>query len=279
MKRLLLLLIFPLLLCSSRAYAGWPIGKYHYLLAPSITSYFATNGWDKDRNYLHNTGQKFYAQSLGLFAARGVTRRLDLSLSVPITYQTITYQGFATHNVGFGDMQFGGNYVLINSKYANFTTLYAGAIIPLYTNSSTRVLGLGNIGFNTRLSNSGNITKKIFYNVDLGFAQYIGEDPPRQYSAGVTFGYLIDKYNQIGASINGIRSISENKTLSLNTFANHDYDNLQISANYGHAISKRVNINVAGFYTIAGRNTGQGLGGSLSLLVRLPNPNSKNGIF
>jgi len=272
MKKYIQFFILPLLLIGSKAHAGWPVGKYHYILAPSYSFYTATSGWDRNGNYFKNSGQKFIAQSIGIYAARGVSRRLDLSVSVPITYQSISYGNISNNTVALGDLQFGGSYVLINSKFANYTSIYVGGILPLYTNTKTRILGLGNAGATAKLSNSGNITKKMFYSAEVGFAQYVGEGAPQQYLSTVTIGYLIDKRNQIGADIGGVRSISNDKQLTLNTFANRDFDYLKVSGNYGHAISKRVNVNIAGFYTIAGYNTGQGFGGALSLLLRLPNP-------
>jgi hypothetical protein len=272
MKKNILFFIIFLLVAGSKTYAGWPIGKYHYIFAPSYNIYTANSGWDRKGNYFKNSGQKFVAQSLSLYAARGISRRLDLSVSVPITYQSISNQFSSTNTVALGDLQFGGSYVLINSKYANYTSVYVGGIVPLYTNTDTRILGLGNAGATVKLSNSGNITKKAFYNAEVGFAQYVGEGAPQQYLGNVSIGYLLDKRNQIGADIGGVRSISNDKRLTLNTFANRDFDYLKISANYGYAVTKRMNLNIAGFYTIAGYNTGQGYGGSLSMLIRLPNP-------
>jgi hypothetical protein len=272
MKKNILFFILPLLFIGSKAHAGWPIGKYHYIFAPSYSIYTANSGWDRRGRYFKSNGQKFVAQSIGLYAARGISRRLDISASVPVTYQSISNEFSSTNTVALGDLQFGGSYVLINSKYANYTSVYVGGILPLYTNTDTRILGLGNTGATVKLSNSGNITKKMFYNAEVGFAQYVGEGAPQQYLGTITVGYLLDKKNQIGADIGGVRSISDDKQLTLNTFANRDFDYLKISANYGHAITKRINVNVAGFYTIAGYNTGQGYGGALSLLLRLPNP-------
>jgi protein XagA len=270
MKKVIAAVAALLLLFNQNVLAGWPIGKHHYILSSSLAQYIAKNRWDANGYFVSGGGQTFNATTLGFNVAYGLSRRVDVSASLPVVYQRITYPGGAVNNTSLGDMQVGASFMLANFKYSNYISLYVGAAVPLYTNTSTRYIGLGNGGAITRLSNSGSLSQKTSYNIDLGFSQYFGTGAPRQYLVDVTLGYAIDRWNQLGFSGGAGRSVSSDKRSLSNLLANRDFEYVRLAGSYGHSFTKRVNVNLLFFYTVAGRNTGEGYGGALSLSYKLP---------
>lgn len=252
------------------AFAGWPIGKDHYIFGATVSTYNAGNRWDENGDYIVNSGQKFSSTSLGLYGAYGISRRLDISAGLPISYLHTAYEGTSTNYTNLGDLQVGLDYVLFNFKYANYITAYIGTIAPLYSNSTTKTVGLGCAGATVKLANSGNLGSNVFYNIEAGFAQYVGTAAPYQLLGDVSLGCSLNRWNQIGIDGSAVRSISSDKSSSLNVFANRNFDYVKLSANYGHSFTKRVTLNLSYFYTVAGFNTGQGYGGALSLTYKLP---------
>lgn len=251
------------------ARAGWPVGKRHYVISTTISFYKADKGWN-NAGKLENIDGNFQAQSLGIFAAYGLSRGLDLIATLPASYQTTTNQFGTFHQSGAGDLQLGLSGVLKHFNYANYITLYVGGVAPLYKNTNTKVFGLGNTGIVARLSNSGPLGKKTYYNVDLGGGQYFGNNAPRQLTWDGLLGFKLDDANQLNFSYGGIYSQSDDKGLTLNAFAARNYAYQRATAGFGHTFSKRFTMNLSGFYIFTGRNTGQGYGASLSASMKLP---------
>ncbi len=270
MKKSILLARSVIIFSFRTAQAGWPIGKKHFILSSSLSQYIAKNRWDQNGNYREGNGQSFNATTFGVNLAYGISNRLDVNIGVPVIYQRITYPGGAVNNTSLGDMQLGLTYNLFNFNYSNYISVYTGGIMPLYTNTSSRYIGLGNAGGTVHLSNSGSLSSKTSYNVDLGFSQYVGTGAPQQYLADISLGYSLDRWNQLGVNAGAGRSISSDKRSVNNLLANRDFDYVRVAGNYGHSFNKRINLNLSLFYTVAGRNTGEGYGAALSLMYKLP---------
>lgn len=253
------------------SWASWPIGKYHYLISPTYSLYAASNGWDVNGKYqISPANKQFMSHTVGLYMAYGLGRRLDVMASLPYTFQIAKNGGFRLNTQGPGDAQFGFTYTLFNFKYANFISLYGGFILPMYTNTATKQLGLGDNGTTLRLSNSGNLGSKTFYNIEVGGIYYTGNDAPKQLTYDVTLGLLADRWNQFSVDVGGVDSYSVDKSFSIATSTARDYWYTKVGLNYGHAFTKRFTMFFTGYYTVMGRNIGQGYGGSVALLLRPP---------
>lgn len=251
------------------ANAGWPMGKKHYMISTTFTHYQASKGWEKNGQFGSLNGD-FMSQSAGLYVDYGVSRTLDFIVSLPFSYQTIKNEFGTFHQSGAGDLQLGFSTVLKNFKYTNYITLYVGASAPLYKNTDIRVLGMGNAGIVARVSASGLLKKGVFYNIDLGGGQYFGVAAPIQGTASGFIGFSVSDYNQINIGADGVYSSSSDKTFNPNIIAAKDFWYSRVSAGFSHSFSRRFTLNLGGFYTVAGRNTGQGYGASVTASMKLP---------
>src|SRR5580704_12832544 len=80
---LLLLFILPY-----KTYAGFPIGKYRDIVVPSFSYYSQSDHYDVYGNYIKGLpGVNFTSFSTNLYVGYGISRRLDLIISVPFLYQ------------------------------------------------------------------------------------------------------------------------------------------------------------------------------------------------
>ncbi|GAB2685020.1 hypothetical protein GCM10027037_03050 [Mucilaginibacter koreensis] len=274
MKKNYTLLLFLLLslMGTTHVYAGWPVGKKRYLVGTSFYTYFSSNYWDRKGNFHNDNTSKFSAYSVGIFADYGLTRKLDLLVNLPVSYQYLKQPGSSLTNIGSGDLQIGLNYVLKSFNLKNYITGYAGAIIPTYAQKLNQTLGYAYYGSEFRLSNTGNIklgSHTGYYNVDADYRKYFADDGPSQFNYMGTFGYFLNKYNQVLVDVAGTISASPTKIFNNYAGSTLDYRNVRVQLDYGYTVNRRVSVYASGFYTVSGFNIGQAYGGSLQLLMRL----------
>ncbi len=274
MKKTFTLLFISLgcLMQTTQVYAGWPIGKKRFMVGASAYTYFSSNYWDRNGQYHKDNTSKFSAYSLGIFADYGISRKLDVLVNLPVSYQKLRQPGASTTNAGPGDLQIGLNYAFANFNLKNYITGYAGAIIPTYAQRVGQTLGYAYYGTEVRLSNTGNIRlgdHNGYYNVDADYRKYFADDGPSQFNYMGTFGYSFNKYNQVLVDLAGTISSSPTKVFNNYAGSTLDYRNLRVQLNYGYTVNRRVSVYASGFYTVSGFNIGQAYGTSLQLLLRL----------
>lgn len=245
------------------------------MVGTSFYTYFSKDYWDRNGNFHKNNTSKFSSYSAGVYLDYGISRKLDLIANLPVSYQVIKQSSTSTiNNVGASDLQLGLNYALWNHQLKNYITAYAGAIAPLYAQRAYQTLGYAFYGSEFRLSNTGNInlgSHAGYYNVDADFRRYFSNVGPTQFNYMGTFGYFLNKYNQVLVDVAGTMSFSSNKSQSVANYSGstYDYRNVRVQLDYGYSVSRRVSIYASGFYTISGFNIGQAYGTSLQLLFRL----------
>lgn len=267
-----LLIVLISLLCATTALAGWPVGKKRFMVGTSFYTYFSSKYWDRNGTFHSSNPNSFSAYSVGLFADYGISRKLDVLVNLPVSYQTLKQPGSTINNVGAGDLQFGLNYVIHDFNLKNYITVYAGGIAPLYPQKLNSTLGYAFYGTELRLSNTGNVklgSHTGYYNVDADVRQYISDVGPTQFNYMGTFGYFFNKYNQVLVDVAGTISSSSNKTFTNYAGSTLDYRNLRVQLDYGYTINRRMSVYASGFYTVSGYNIGQAYGTSLQLLLRL----------
>jgi hypothetical protein len=269
----LVLIIITLFVNQKQAYAGWPMGKGRFLLGTSATIYAAKDYWDIYGKLHTNNSTAFTSYTLGIFGSYGLSRRTDFIFSVPFSRQVSNESTDKYHN-GLGDLLLGLSYNLINYKYKNFTSIYVGAIVPMYPKYDAQTLGLGLYGSEVKLMNTGAYTltgKKGYYNLEAGYRQFYGSDAPWQFTYLAALGLSLDKYNHVSVDVSGVYSHSADSTANSAVIlagAARNYSYTRTSVSYGHTFSRRVSVFVSGFYTLTGVNTGVGYGGSLQGLFR-----------
>ncbi|MEO6150826.1 MAG: hypothetical protein ABIN95_13065 [Mucilaginibacter sp.] len=272
MKRSLLtsLILIPLIVAETLpAMAGWPVGKKHYIITPSVSFYKAVNRWD-DNGKLVSFDGDYASASFSVYGAYGISRNVDIIASIPITYQSSTSTLGTFNRTSPGDMQLGVNVVLKDFNFSNYITLYVGAAIPLYKNSDFNLYGMGNTGLIARLGNAGNLAPKFDYSLEIGGGQYFGFNAPQQFTYDATLIFKPDEENQVSLNFGGINSVSKDKSFQPNLLAVKNYNYTRASLGYMHSFSKQFSLQLSGFYMLTGKNTGQGFGGTLSALFRLP---------
>lgn len=278
-KTYFLLILFALTITASRVKAGWPIGKYRNIIVPGLGYYYATDNFDKDGHKVKaEPGNYFRSLSFNLYAGYGISRRTDFLVSLPVVYQTSMYtNSFGSGNskgYGAGDVQAGLSYNLVNMGYEKFLSVVVSGIAPLYNKSSTTGnIGYGEFGTDVKFTFSGNIPKRIiggtYFNVEVGGRRYFGSDGPYQFSAYGLLGFSLSKRNQVTVDAVYMRSISSNKQFSTNVTNIKDFELVKPSVNFGHTFTRRFSLFVGGFYTVYGRNTAVGYGGSISTILKI----------
>lgn len=261
------------------ARAGFPIGKYRGLIIPSLNYYTSKDTWDSQGNKIKGKpGTGFTSYSAGLYFGYGITRRLDVIVNVTAPLQQSSYRNDKDSLVnlqssGFGDMQVGLSYNLINFNYTSFFSVVASGIVPLYNNSDKDVaLGYGVGGADLKFTYTGSIgstfLKGCYFNTEIGGRRYFDKQGPDVLIYSASLGFALGKRNQMSFEGSGQNSYSINKTFNQNLSVNRDYSFLKGAINYGHTFTRRFYVFATGFYTLEGRNTGLGYGGSVQTIFK-----------
>jgi len=268
---LLLLFVLPY-----KTFAGFPIGKYRDIVVPSFSYYSQSAHYDVNGNFIKGTpGVNFTSFSANLYVGYGISRRLDLIVSVPYLYQVNNLgNGKSIISQGAGDMVAGLSYNLVNFKYVRFLSVQVSGVVPLYTaSSSTSALGLGDKGAEVKLMYCGAlpsfIADKGYFNAEVAYRRYFNFQGPDQVSFLGTVGYPISWHNQVSLDVTVFRSFSPNTTFNINYNAERDYAFVKPQLNFGHQFSRRFSMFLGGYYVPYGINTGLGYGGSVVAIFKL----------
>ncbi len=270
--------LFFVLISTFKTFAGFPIGKYRNVVVPTFSYYRQTDRFDISGNIIKGKpGASFTSFSANLYIGYGISRRLDIIATVPYLYQVNKLApgpGNTLINQGAGDLLVGLSYNLINFNYIRYLSVQVSGIAPLYkTNGGESALGLGNYGSEVKLMYCGNLPKAIFdkgyFNTELAYRRYFNAQGPDQVSFTGTFGYPLNKHNQLSLDILLFRSFSSNKEFNNNFYAERDYAFFKPQLNYGHQFTRRFTMFVGGFYVPFGLNTGVGYGGTALAVIKL----------
>jgi hypothetical protein len=270
------LLLLIVLVIPTKTFAGWPIGKYRDLVIPSFSYYSQTDHFDNNGNIVKGVpGTGFTSFSSNLFLGYGISRKLDLIITVPFLYQVNRIApGNTLTSQGAGDMVAGLSYNLVNFNYVRFLSVQVSGIVPLYNNTNQNTtLGLGAYGTEVKLMFCGNLPASIFdkgyFNTELAYRKYYSTQGPNQVSLLTTIGYPVTKHNQISLDLLLFKSISSDKAFNPNFFAERDFEFFKPSLNFGHTFTRRFSLFVGGYYVPFGINTGVGYGGQMLAVFKL----------
>lgn len=276
LSHLLCLLAAFVLPC--RSFAGFPIGRYRDIVVPSFNFYTQTNHYDVFGNYVKGApGARFSSYSAILFAGYGISRRLDLLVTVPYIYENnnLGTGNKTLVNQGAGDMVAGLSYNIANYNYVRYLSVQVSGVAPLYTvaANTSSPLGLGDYGAEVKLMFCGAlpsfIADKGYFNTEVAYRRYFNFQGPDQVSWLGTVGYPIGWHNQLSLDIIVMRSFSSNTAFNINYNAERDYAYVKPQLNIGHTFSRRFTLFAGGFYVPYGINTGLGYGGSFTAVLKL----------
>lgn len=280
MKKIYSVFLLIVLICSVKgAHAGFPIGRYRNLVIPSFNYYTSKSNWDsKGHKTTGRPGTGFTSYSTGLYIGYGITRRLDVivNMSAPMqfsSYRDIKDSLISQQSSGLGDAQIGLSYNVFNFDFASYLSVVASGIIPLYNNSTKAVaLGYGIGGAELKLTYTGNIgatfLKGCYYNFELGGRRYFDTQGPDVLLYTASLGFGLGKRNQVSFEFGGQNSYSTNKAFNPNLSVNRDYFFTKSDVSFGHIFTRRFYMFLSGFYTLSGRNTGLGYGGSIQTIFK-----------
>jgi hypothetical protein len=270
--RSLLIAIVILVVSRSSSYAGgFPVRPHSLLISPSFSYFYANKGWDSTRHLApFPNGGHFSSYTLQLYAEYGLSRRFTLVAQLPYVSNSYEQTGYKSSASGLTDLEVGLRYYIANIDYRFYFMVQGTAITPLYTNQS---LGYGQSGAELKLMFSGSMKMfgtNAYFSLENGFRQYFGSTGPFQDRYNGTFGLNLDKKfkNQVSVSLGGFYSTSTNKQFSPIQYTNKDFSFNQVSLSYGHSFSREFSIFLTGGKFINGRNTGDGMSGSVALVLR-----------
>lgn len=281
-RKLLFRYIFLLLLIlagfGSKVYAGgFPLRPGRFLISPSISYFYASKEWDANGRLIPfpNNG-RFSSITMQLYMEYGISRRFSFVGSLPFSINDYHQDNYNPGKIsGLTDLETGIKYYLANIAYQYYFSIQATAITPLYKNPN---LGYGQSGaeFRAAFAGSGTIgSQNYYFNVEDGIREYFGSAGPLQDRYNATFGLTLDKkqHEQVAVSFGGFYTTSSFKTLlnqqlvNINTNTNFSFK--QVGLSYGHTFNNQLTVFLAGGQFIAGRNTGEGTSGSVSLIYRI----------
>lgn len=264
---------------SERAFAGWPIGKYRTIVVPSFNYYKSKDVYDANGKRQKVAGSSgFTSYAYGIYFAHGLTRRLDLIVNVlaPDQRSDFTTAAGTTYqqSFGFGDLQAGLSYALINFDYKAYFSVQVSAIAPLYRNDDLALdLGYGAFGSEVKFMYtggfSGNFLRGCYYNVEAGYRRFFDAQGPNVIVYSALLGVPLDKRNQISFEVGGQNASSSNKAFNTNLSVNRDFAFTKGSVNLGHTFTRRFSLFGNGFYTFMGRNAGVGYGGAVQAVIKI----------
>lgn len=262
-----------------QAFAGWPIGKYRNIVVPSFNYYTSKDVYNSSGKKVKPAGNSsFTSYAYGLYFGYGITRRLDLIVNVlaPNQESQFTTAAGTTYqqSFGFGDLQAGLSYALVNFDYKSYFSVQVSGIAPLYKHEDLQLdLGYGVFGSEVKFMYtggfSGNFLRGCYYNAEAGYRRYFDKQGPNVIVYSALLGVPFDKRNQVSFEVGGQRSSSANKTFSQNLSTNRDFAFTKGAVNYGHTFSRRFSLFGNGFYTFMGRNAGVGYGGALQAVLKI----------
>ncbi|MDB5153967.1 MAG: hypothetical protein JWR54_2718 [Mucilaginibacter sp.] len=264
---------------QNKVYAGgFPLRPGRLLLAPSINYFTASKQWDGNGilSPFPNHG-KFNSVSTILYAEYGLSRRFSIVASLPYIINNYSQDNYNPGTIsGLTDLETGIKYYLANIGYRYYFSIQGTAITPLYKKPN---LGYGQSGAEFRAAFAGGGTlfgQNYYFNIEDGIRQYFGSVGPVQDRYSATFGLSLDKSlkNQLSVSFSGFYTTSKyNKTLTpyqiANFYTSTNFSFKQLSLSYGHSFTKQLTMVISGGKFVAGRNTGNGTSGSLSLIYHI----------
>ncbi len=273
-----LLISLLIIVLNNTTYAGgFPLRPGRLLLSPSVSYFFANSRWDGNGALgpFPKNG-KFSSITSSLYMEYGISRRFAFVGSLPYAINDYRQDDYHPGKIaGLTDLETGIKYYLANINYQYYFSIQGTVITPLYKNTQ---LGYAQTGGEFKVSFAGSgmlFGKSYYFNIENGIRQYLGSIGPTQDRYSAVFGITLDKQlkEQVSISAGGFYTTSKFNSLTPTQIANFytstNFSFKQVSLSYGHSFSRQLTMLVSAGKFIAGRNTGDGTSGSLSLIYRI----------
>ena len=253
------------------SYAGFPIGKGRTVFCFTYSYFFSDHYFDNNSN-LKKSQSNFSSHFAALYVAHGVSRKLDVFVSVPYVYEYALGDSNLYRN-DFGDMQLGASLSFPNPLHNKYTSVKLAAItplshgqkpIPVSYDASGLEFSLGYFRARQSLFHRG------YFSIEGIFRHYFAIDGPDQFLLNLQRFVSISKYSYLDYGLNSIYSYSIDKSNNSNNNSNKDFYNIQFKMSLCRKLRRNLSAYLEGYTTIIGRNTGLGYGGSIFAVLRIP---------
>lgn len=271
-KKLVAFILLFILCVTNNVNADWPVGKRRLVVSPSYSYSTTSSYFDQDGKVRSSAnGGSFTTQSFGIYAATGISRRVDLFFNAPLSIINSSDLFTKESKSGVGDIVLGAAFHSPSEDLKKYFTLKTILIIPVYSNISTPYLGYGSKGAQIVANYSFLPKKGNFAVLEGSIARYFDfADGPTQFGFSSSYGFQLPRFQSLTLSYNHISSFSSNKIFSPNLNSNKDFMMGRLSGSFGKRVSRTVTPYFQLSYSLYGKNVGRGLSAALLCSIRLP---------
>src|SRR3989339_165522 len=268
-----IILLIACLLCSvNSVFADYPIGKKRTAITGTF-NYFYSSKYFNDQGKLisNNPGDYFQASSYSLNISHGLSRRVDMSVTIPFASQTLVNGNNSETKSGVTDITLGLSVHFPSVDYKRYFTIRGSVGIPGYQNNQTPYLGYASKSVMLGANYSFTPYKNGFAIVEFIYSRFLdAQDGPNQYRAVITMGKMYNKHTSVTASLSHQVSQSVNTAFNPNLQLNKNFNAATLNLSIGRKINRMITPTLQAYYTLLGKNAGLGMGANIFVTVRLP---------
>ena len=268
-----IILLMTCMLCGViPAFADYPIGKKRTAITGTF-NYFYSSKYFNDQGKLisNNPGDYFQASSYSLNISHGLSRRVDLSVTIPFASQTLVNGNNSENKSGVTDINLGLSVHFPSVDYKRYFTIRGSVGIPGYQNNQTPYLGYASKSVMLGANYSFTPYKNGFAIVEFIYSRFLdAQDGPNQYRAVITMGKMYNKHTSVTASLSHQVSQSVNTAFNPNLQLNKNFNAATLNLSIGRKINRMITPTLQAYYTLLGKNAGLGMGANIFVTVRLP---------
>ena len=272
-KNKYIILLMTCILCGViPAFADYPIGKKRTAITGTF-NYFYSSKYFNDQGKLisNNPGDYFQASSYSLNISHGLSRRVDMSVTIPFASQTLVNGNNSETKSGVTDINLGLSVHFPSVDYKRYFTIRGSVGIPGYQNNQTPYLGYASKSVMLGANYSFTPYKNGFAIVEFIYSRFLdAQDGPNQYRAVITMGKMYNKHTSVTASLSHQVSQSVNTAFNPNLQLNKNFNAATLNLSIGRKINRMITPTLQAYYTLLGKNAGLGMGANIFVTVRLP---------
>jgi len=268
----IILLVLYMLFSVKPIFADYPIGKKRTAITGTF-NYFYSSKYFNDQGKLVNNapGDYFQSTAYSLNITHGLSRRVDMFMTVPFASQTLVNGNNLESKSGFTDLNLGLAVHFPSIDYKRYFTLRGSVGVPGYQNIQTPYLGYASKSVSLGGNYSFTPYKDGFAIIDFVYTRFLdSQDGPNQYRAVITLGKMYNKHTSVTASLSHQISQSINTAFNPNLLLNKNFNAATLNLSIGRRINRIITPTIQGYYTLLGKNAGLGLGANIFVTVRLP---------
>lgn len=268
-----IILLMTCILCGViPAFADYPIGKKRTAITGTF-NYFYSSKYFNDQGKLisNNPGDYFQASSYSLNISHGLSRRVDMSVTIPFASQTLVNGNNSETKSGVTDINLGLSVHFPSVDYKRYFTIRGSVGIPGYQNNQTPYLGYASKSVMLGANYSFTPYKNGFAIVEFIYSRFLdAQDGPNQYRAVITMGKMYNKHTSVTASLSHQVSQSVNTAFNPNLQLNKNFNAATFNLSVGRKLNRMITPTIQAYYTLLGKNAGLGMGANIFVTVRLP---------